>query len=64
MRLSRITLEHFRNIPLTELTLVGRQQFFIGQNVQGKTNLTDAGWTVVSPAIPRRHYGVCPMLIA
>jgi DNA replication and repair protein RecF len=42
MRLSRITLEHFRNIPLAELTLVGRQQFFVGQNGQGKTNLLEA----------------------
>jgi DNA replication and repair protein RecF len=42
MRLSRITLDHFRNIPLAELTLVGRQQFFIGQNGQGKTNLLEA----------------------
>ena len=42
MRLSRITLENFRNIPLAELTLVGRQQFFIGQNGQGKTNLLEA----------------------
>lgn len=42
MRLSRITLENFRNIPLAEVTLVGRQQFFIGQNGQGKTNLLEA----------------------
>jgi DNA replication and repair protein RecF len=42
MRLSRITLEHFRNIPLAELTFDGRQQFFIGQNGQGKTNLLEA----------------------
>ena len=42
MRLSRITLEHFRNIPLAELTFVGRQQFFLGQNGQGKTNLLEA----------------------
>ena len=42
MRLSRITLEHFRNIPLAELTFEGRQQFFIGPNGQGKTNLLEA----------------------
>lgn len=42
MHLSRITLEHFRNIPLAELIFVGRQQFFIGQNGQGKTNLLEA----------------------
>ena len=42
MRLSRITLENFRNIPLAELTLDGRQQFLLGQNGQGKTNLLEA----------------------
>ncbi len=42
MRLCRITLEHFRNIPLAELTFDGRQQFFMGQNGQGKTNLLEA----------------------
>ena len=42
MRLSRITLENFRNIPLAELTFEGRQQFFVGQNGQGKTNLLEA----------------------
>jgi DNA replication and repair protein RecF len=42
MRLSRITLENFRNIPLAELTLDGRQQFLIGPNGQGKTNLLEA----------------------
>ena len=42
MRLSRITLENFRNISLAELTFDGRQQFFIGQNGQGKTNLLEA----------------------
>ncbi len=42
MRLSRITLENFRNIPLAEISLAGRQQFFIGQNGHGKTNLLEA----------------------
>ncbi|MFH1497816.1 MAG: DNA replication and repair protein RecF [Verrucomicrobiota bacterium] len=42
MRLRRITLQTFRNIPLAELTLEGRQQFFVGQNGQGKTNLLEA----------------------
>lgn len=42
MRLSRITLENFRNIPLAELTFDGRQQFLVGQNGQGKTNLLEA----------------------
>jgi len=42
MRISRIVLEHFRNIPLAEFTFDGRQQFFVGQNGQGKTNLLEA----------------------
>ncbi|MFT3869363.1 MAG: DNA replication/repair protein RecF [Nibricoccus sp.] len=42
MRLSRITLENFRNIPLAELTFEGRQHFLLGQNGQGKTNLLEA----------------------
>jgi len=42
MRLSRIVLENFRNIPLAELTFEGRQQFLVGPNGQGKTNLLEA----------------------
>ena len=42
MRLSRITLGHFRNIPLAELTFDGRQHFFYGPNGQGKTNFLEA----------------------
>ena len=42
MRLRRITLQHFRNIPFAELALDGRQQFFVGANGQGKTNLLEA----------------------
>ena len=42
MRLRRITLQHFRNIPLAELAFEGRQQFFVGANGQGKTNLLEA----------------------
>ncbi|MDF3056563.1 MAG: recombination protein RecF [Rariglobus sp.] len=42
MRLRRITLQHFRNIALAELTFAGRQQFFVGANGQGKTNLLEA----------------------
>lgn len=42
MRLRRITLQTFRNITLTELNLSGRQQFFVGANGQGKTNLLEA----------------------
>jgi DNA replication and repair protein RecF len=42
MRLRRITLQHFRNIPFAELTFSGSQQFFVGPNAQGKTNLLEA----------------------
>ncbi|MFA6287791.1 MAG: DNA replication/repair protein RecF [Opitutaceae bacterium] len=42
MRLRRITLQHFRNIPFAELAFDGRQQFFVGDNGQGKTNLLEA----------------------
>ena len=42
MRLRRITLQHFRNVPFAELTFSGRQQFFVGTNGQGKTNLLEA----------------------
>lgn len=42
MRLRRITLQHFRNIAFADLTLSGSQQFFVGANAQGKTNLLEA----------------------
>jgi DNA replication and repair protein RecF len=42
MRLRRITLQHFRNVPFAELAFEGRQQFFVGANAQGKTNLLEA----------------------
>ncbi|MBP6508737.1 MAG: DNA replication and repair protein RecF [Opitutaceae bacterium] len=42
MRLRTITLQHFRNIPLATLAFHGRQQFLLGANGQGKTNLLEA----------------------
>ena len=42
MRLRRLTLQNFRNIALAELAFDGRQQFFAGDNGQGKTNLLEA----------------------
>lgn len=42
MRLRRLTLQNLRNIPLAEFTFSGRQQFFLGHNGQGKTNLLEA----------------------
>jgi DNA replication and repair protein RecF len=42
MLLRRLTLQNFRNIALAELSFAGRQQFFVGPNGQGKTNLLEA----------------------
>lgn len=42
MRLRRITLQNLRNLTLVSLDLVGRRQFFVGANGQGKTNLLEA----------------------
>src|SRR5450432_2931811 len=42
MRLRRVTLQHFRNIAFTDLRFEGRQQFFLGANAQGKSNLLEA----------------------
>lgn len=42
MRFRRITLQNFRNIGLAELEFRGAQQFFLGANAQGKTNLLEA----------------------
>lgn len=42
MRLRSLTVQHFRNVPLATLTLRGRQQFLVGANGQGKTNLLEA----------------------
>lgn len=42
MRLRRLTLQNLRNIPFAEFEFAERQQFFVGQNGQGKTNLLEA----------------------
>lgn len=42
MRLRKLTLRHFRNVGFAALELRGRQQFLIGANGQGKTNLLEA----------------------
>lgn len=42
MRLRTLTLRHFRNVAFARLDLAGRQQFFVGANGQGKTNLLEA----------------------
>ena len=42
MRLTKITLRHFRNVGFATLEFSGRQQFLTGANGQGKTNLLEA----------------------
>jgi DNA replication and repair protein RecF len=42
MRLKKITLRHFRNAGFAALEFSGRQQFLVGANGQGKTNLLEA----------------------
>src|SRR6185436_19682554 len=42
MRLRKLTLRHFRNVGFATLELNGRQQFLVGANGQGKTNLLEA----------------------
>jgi DNA replication and repair protein RecF len=42
MRLRQLSLHHFRNIGFAALELSGRQQFLVGANGQGKTNLLEA----------------------
>jgi DNA replication and repair protein RecF len=42
MRLRKLTVRHFRNVGFAALAFSGRQQFFVGANGQGKTNLLEA----------------------
>lgn len=42
MRLRSLTLRHFRNVGFAALEFSGRQQFLVGGNGQGKTNLLEA----------------------
>lgn len=42
MHLRKLTLRHFRNVGFAALEFTGRQQFLIGANGQGKTNLLEA----------------------
>ncbi|MBI5692541.1 MAG: DNA replication and repair protein RecF [Verrucomicrobia bacterium] len=42
MRLRKLTLHHFRNVSFAALEFNGRQQFLLGTNGQGKTNLLEA----------------------
>lgn len=42
MHLRKLSLQQFRNVGFAALTLSGRQQFLVGANGQGKTNLLEA----------------------
>ncbi|MEN9632871.1 MAG: hypothetical protein RL077_1275 [Verrucomicrobiota bacterium] len=42
MRVRKLTLRHFRNVGFAALEFSGRQQFLVGANGQGKTNLLEA----------------------
>ena len=42
MLIRKLTLRHFRNVPLASLSFSGRRQFFVGPNGQGKSNLLEA----------------------
>jgi DNA replication and repair protein RecF len=42
VRLRKITVQHWRNLALASLVCGGRQQFLLGANGQGKTNLLEA----------------------
>ncbi len=42
MLIRKLTLRHFRNVPLAALAFAGRRQFLAGPNGQGKSNLLEA----------------------
>lgn len=48
MILHKLTLRHFRNVPLASLQLGGLRQFFVGANGQGKSNLLEAAGCVTA----------------
>lgn len=48
MRLRKLTLRHFRNAGFAALEFSGRQQFLVGANGQGKTNLLEAAGFVTA----------------
>jgi DNA replication and repair protein RecF len=48
MRIRQLTLRHFRNVGFAALPFVGRQQFLVGANGQGKTNLLEAAGLVTA----------------
>lgn len=42
MLIQKLSLRHYRNVPLATLRLEGRRQYLVGANGQGKTNLIEA----------------------
>src|SRR3954469_10972871 len=48
MRLRKLTLRHFRNVGFAALEFSGRQQFLLGANGQGKTNLLEAAGLITA----------------
>lgn len=48
MLLRKITVRHFRNVGFAALEFSGRQQFLLGANGQGKTNLLEAAGFVTA----------------
>ena len=42
MVIRKLSLRHYRNVPLASLHLEGRRQFLVGRNGQGKTNMIEA----------------------
>lgn len=48
MRLRKLTLRHFRNVGFAAVEFNGRQQFLLGANGQGKTNLLEAAGFVTA----------------
>ena len=42
MLIRKLTLRHFRNVPLASLSFSGRRQFLVGPNGQGKSNMLEA----------------------
>ena len=48
MIVRKLTLRHFRNVPLATLVLEGGRQFFVGTNGQGKSNLLEAAGCITA----------------
>ena len=42
MKVKKLTLYNYRNIPSAELTFSGEMNFLLGDNAQGKTNALEA----------------------